>query len=69
MTRDAREPRDVNGLFKKARAGEIRNFTGIDSPYEPPLNPELRLDTVGRTPEEAAEDILRFLASRGTFEI
>jgi bifunctional enzyme CysN/CysC len=63
------EQRDVKGLYKKARAGEIRNFTGIDSPYEPPLNPELRLDTVGRTPEEAAEEILRFLASRGTFEI
>jgi bifunctional enzyme CysN/CysC len=66
---DVAEQRDVKGLYKKARAGEIRNFTGIDSPYEPPLDPELRLDTVGRTPEEAAEEILRFLASRGTFEI
>ena len=66
---DVAEQRDVKGLYKKARAGEIRNFTGIDSPYEPPLNPELRINTVGRTPDDAAEDILRFLASRGTFEI
>ncbi len=66
---DVAEQRDVKGLYKKARAGEIRNFTGIDSPYEPPRDPELRLDTVGRTPEEAAEEILGFLASRGTFEI
>jgi bifunctional enzyme CysN/CysC len=66
---DVAEQRDVKGLYKKARAGEIRNFTGIDSPYEPPLNPELRINTVGRSPEDAAEDILRFLASRGTFEI
>ncbi|MEQ9506358.1 MAG: sulfate adenylyltransferase subunit CysN [Hyphomonas sp.] len=63
------EERDVKGLYKKARAGEIANFTGIDSPYEPPLNPELRIDTVNRTPEEAAEEILKFLALRGTFEI
>ena len=63
------EERDVKGLYKKARAGEIRNFTGIDSPYEPPLTPELRLNTVGRTPEQAAEEILRFLALRGTVDI
>ena len=66
---DVAEQRDVKGLYRKARAGEIRNFTGIDSPYEPPLNPELRINTVGRSPEDAAEDILRFLAFRGTFEI
>jgi len=66
---DVAEQRDVKGLYKKARAGEIRNFTGIDSPYEPPLNPELRLGTVDRTPEEAAEEILKFLALRGIFEI
>jgi bifunctional enzyme CysN/CysC len=66
---DVAEQRDVKGLYKKARAGEIRNFTGIDSPYEPPLNPELRINTAGRSPEDAAEDILRFLATRGTFEI
>ena len=66
---DVAEQRDVKGLYRKARAGEIRNFTGIDSPYEPPLNPELRINTVGRSPEDAAEDILRFLATRVTFEI
>ena len=66
---DVAEQRDVKGLYRKARAGEIRNFTGIDSPYEPPLKPELRINTVGRSPEDAAEDILRFLAFRGTFEI
>jgi bifunctional enzyme CysN/CysC len=69
MTLDAREPRDVNGLFKKARAGEIAGFTGIASPYEPPLNPEIRISTVGRTPEDTVEDILRFFAERSTFGI
>lgn len=66
---DVAEQRDVKGLYKKARAGEIRNFTGIDSPYEPPLNPELRINTVDKSPEDAAEEILKFLAWRGTFEI
>ncbi len=42
------ESRDPKGLYKKARAGEIRNFTGIDSPYEPPLRADLGLDTTGR---------------------
>tara|TARA_R110002111_G_scaffold1833_7_gene12383 strand:+ start:4929 stop:6836 length:1908 start_codon:yes stop_codon:yes gene_type:complete len=62
---DVAEQRDVKGLYKKARAGEIKNFTGIDSPYEPPLNPELRINTVGQSPEEAAEEILGFLQGRG----
>ncbi len=52
------EARDIKGLYKKARAGEISNFTGIDSPYEPPLNPEIRVDTVKQTAEEAAELVL-----------
>lgn len=52
------ERRDVKGLYKKARAGEIANFTGISSPYEPPLAPELRIDTTRTTPEEAAEQIV-----------
>ncbi|MDP3175391.1 MAG: sulfate adenylyltransferase subunit CysN [Phenylobacterium sp.] len=51
------EERDVKGLYKKARAGELKNFTGIDSPYEPPENPEIRIDTTAMTPEEAAEFI------------
>jgi bifunctional enzyme CysN/CysC len=52
------ERRDVKGLYKKARAGELSNFTGIDSPYEPPESPEIRIDTTKMTPEEAAELIV-----------
>ncbi|HCX10690.1 MAG TPA: adenylyl-sulfate kinase, partial [Hyphomonas sp.] len=59
------EDRDVKGLYKKARAGEIKNFTGIDSPYEPPQAPELRIDTVNNSPEEAAEVILGFMREKG----
>ena len=55
------EARDVKGLYKKARSGELKNFTGIDSPYEPPLNPEIRVNTVEMTPAEAAEHIIRHL--------
>ncbi|MCD2322508.1 sulfate adenylyltransferase subunit CysN [Sphingomonas sp. IC-56] len=55
---EAAEARDVKGLYKKARAGEIAHFTGISSPYEPPLNPEIRIDTTRCTPEEAAERIV-----------
>lgn len=58
---DVAERRDPKGLYRKARAGEILNFTGIDSPYEPPESPELRLDTVNRSPEELAEDVIRYL--------
>jgi len=52
------ERRDVKGLYKKARAGEILDFTGISSPYEVPLNPEIRIDTTRTNPEEAAELII-----------
>ncbi|MEZ0243781.1 MAG: sulfate adenylyltransferase subunit CysN, partial [Sphingomonas sp.] len=52
------ERRDVKGLYKKARAGEIANFTGITSPYEAPLYPEIRIDTSKTSPEEAAELIV-----------
>ena len=48
------EERDVKGLYKKARSGELKNFTGIDSPYEAPSNPEIRIDTTKMSPEEAA---------------
>ena len=48
------ERRDVKGLYKKARSGELKNFTGIDSPYEAPGNPEIRIDTTTMTPEQAA---------------
>ena len=53
------EERDVKGLYKKARSGELKNFTGIDSPYEPPEEPEIRVNTVEMTPEQAAEEIIR----------
>lgn len=52
------EQRDVKGLYKKARSGELKNFTGIDSPYEAPEDPEIRVNTVDMTPEEAAEYII-----------
>ena len=52
------EKRDVKGLYKKARSGELKNFTGIDSPYEAPENAEIRVNTVDMTPVEAAEYII-----------
>lgn len=55
------EERDVKGLYKKARSGELKNFTGIDSPYEAPENPEIRIDTTAMSPEEAADYIIRRL--------
>jgi adenylylsulfate kinase len=60
---DVCEDRDVKGLYAKARAGEIPQFTGLDDPYEPPLAPELRLETVGRTPEESAAEVVAYLES------
>ena len=59
------EQRDAKGLYAKARRGEIKGFTGIDDPYEPPENPEIRLDTVNHTPEENARIILEYLIRRG----
>ncbi|MBS0482299.1 MAG: sulfate adenylyltransferase subunit CysN [Proteobacteria bacterium] len=60
------ESRDVKGLYKKARAGELKNFTGIDSPYERPEWPELRVDTTAETSEAAAERIVdHILGARG----
>ena len=52
------ERRDVKGLYAKARSGALKNFTGIDSPYEAPQNPEIRIDTTAMTPEEAADLII-----------
>ncbi|MBJ7445730.1 MAG: adenylyl-sulfate kinase, partial [Sphingobium sp.] len=52
------EARDVKGLYKKARSGQLKNFTGIDSPYEAPLDPEIRVDTVAMSAEEAADAIV-----------
>ncbi len=58
---DVAESRDPKGLYRKARAGELTNFTGIDSPYEPPEAPELRIDTADTTPDEAVERIVATL--------
>ena len=60
------ERRDPKGLYRKARAGEIRNFTGIDSPYEPPLQPELHLHAEGRRAEQLAEEVLAKVAALQT---
>jgi sulfate adenylyltransferase len=62
------EQRDVKGLYAKARRGEIRGFTGIDDPYEPPVNPELTLSTIDVTPEENARKIIRYLEEKGFLE-
>jgi bifunctional enzyme CysN/CysC len=59
------EARDIKGLYKKARSGELKNFTGIDSPYEPPEAPEIRVDTTKLSPEQAADLIVATLKSRG----
>ena len=55
------EQRDPKGLYKKARAGQIKNFTGLDSPYENPLKPELVIDTIEITVEQAADRIIKFV--------
>jgi adenylylsulfate kinase len=55
------ERRDVKGLYAKARSGEIKEFTGVSDPYEPPENPELVLETEDETPEESARKILAYL--------
>ncbi len=55
------ESRDPKGLYQKARRGELKNFTGIDSPYEPPLAPDLRIDTASESAEAAAERIVEHL--------
>jgi adenylylsulfate kinase len=59
------EQRDPKGLYKKARAGEIKNFTGIDDPYEAPTKPEITLDASTTSPQEAALLILNYLEERG----
>ena len=55
------EKRDPKGLYKKARKGDILNFTGISDPYEPPENPEIEIDTSGITVDEAVDRILKYL--------
>jgi bifunctional enzyme CysN/CysC len=62
------ETRDVKGLYAKARRGELKNFTGIDSPYEKPEHPEIYLDTTKLSPEEAAEAIVEQLRLAGRLD-
>lgn len=59
------EERDPKGLYRKARRGELPNFTGIDSPYEAPEHAEIRIDTTVHTPENAADQIIALLQGRG----
>lgn len=59
------EARDPKGLYRKARRGELANFTGIDSPYESPETPEIRIDTTALTAAEAAERIVAYLDAAG----
>jgi len=62
---DVCRERDPKGLYARADAGEIANFTGIDSPYEVPKNAEIRLDTVARTPEHLADEVIAVLENMG----
>jgi len=62
---DVAEQRDPKGLYKKARAGEIKEFTGIDAPYEEPLQPELDIDTSVRSLEQSRDEIIRYLEEKG----
>jgi bifunctional enzyme CysN/CysC len=62
---DVAEARDPKGLYAKARAGQLSNFTGIDSPYEAPEHPELRIDTASMTPEEAAAAVIETVIAAG----
>jgi len=59
------EQRDIKGMYARARRGEIKGFTGVDDPYESPLNPEIILDTVNFTPEENARKIMAYLEKQG----
>jgi sulfate adenylyltransferase len=59
------EERDVKGMYQQAREGKIKNFTGIDDPYEAPLNPEIVIETVEQTAEENAERIIAYLVEQG----
>jgi adenylyl-sulfate kinase len=59
------EKRDPKGLYQKARAGKIANFTGIDSPYEPPLKPDIRIETADLSIDAAASEIIAYLRDQG----
>jgi len=62
------EKRDPKGLYKKARAGEIKNFTGIDDPYEEPINPEIHLRTDQMTLEEEVDTVINYLEQQGLLD-
>ena len=62
---DVCEQRDTKGLYKKARAGEVKEFTGISAPYEEPVNPELTIDTSKMSIEESTRAILNYLEQKG----
>ncbi|MGD8875231.1 MAG: adenylyl-sulfate kinase [Gammaproteobacteria bacterium] len=59
------ESRDPKGLYKKARAGEIKGFTGVDDPYEAPLSPELVLSAAEKTPDDLANEVIAYLVEQG----
>lgn len=61
--------RDAKGLYKKALAGEIKNFTGVSDPYEPPESPEVRLDSSQQTAEESTESVWQYLIGAGLLEL
>jgi len=62
------EARDPKGLYKKARAGELKGFTGIDDPYEAPNNPEIRLESAKKSAEELADELIATLKARGVLK-
>ena len=62
---DVCEERDVKGMYAKARRGEIKNFTGIDDPYERPEDPEITLDTTTHSPEDNARRVIEYLIEPG----
>lgn len=59
------EERDTKGMYKKARAGEIKDFTGVSSPYEEPINPELTVDTGSKQIDECVDQVMKLLIERG----
>jgi len=59
------EKRDPKGLYKKARAGELKGFTGIDDPYEPPANPEMVLDAGSKSADQLADEVIEYLRTSG----
>jgi len=63
------EGRDPKGLYKKARAGQIKNFTGIDDPYEAPTTPELSIDATHTSPQQAVVQLIEYLAKRGMVRV